>query len=122
MTTMTFGHDLPDTLLLSNWSDINFLQNFYIAVNSSSNSALNFHHLCKGILFNDQGLLKRSQYNYKLVEKNDDYYFEQTIKSYRGDHKFYIIRNKKWYVSTNNYEYLLIPCEGEHADLSGIQL
>lgn len=118
--SLAFGHDLPDRLLLSNWFKRDFLKIFKSELLKQNNNA---SLLFRGIFLNNEKYLKRSGYNYKIIDKNDNYNLENALIQYGliqyGYETILILKNKKWYKCS---DYIMVPCQGEYADLSDVHL
>ena len=116
MTTFLIGNDLPNKLIVADWSceTNNFLQYFKDVIDHASYGFSLFYGILHGIE-NDV-----MQWDHNIVEKNhNDYCMEDVLKRYQYlDVKhIFILRDMKWWLCSKP-DYVLMPCVGEYADLS----
>lgn len=120
MPKFYFGADHPDKLILS-WNDVSkpCMEYFYTGLIDGDSV------LCKSLWTGEV----RGSFGYKIYKKDDeDYNIEKSILDYKsretkgGHYPFYILKNKKWFICSPKTDFILIPCDGEYSDLTGLKL
>ena len=120
-----FGNDLPDYLLLSvKHFDFRYEEDFLKVFKYHLNNFEESGTVYNGVFFNDVKLLRDKQF--RRFFRNENYNFEISVKEFIIPFKhyacypIYILRNKKWWQCSPDSGYLMAPCEGRYADLTGV--